>query len=477
MVAEPGVKPPGVWRRSVTIGTRQADRVQEISPAFAVMMSGMLNFLKILDKKRRGLALSAPEINLFVCGVSSGAVTDAQLGAFTMAVRFQGMDLQEQTALTLAMRDSGSVLKWQGLDGPVLDKHSTGGVGDWVSLVLAPLVAAAGAYVPMISGRGLGHTGGTLDKLESIPGFSVKLDLDRFSELVSRNGLAMIGQGPNLAPADGRMYAVRDVCGTVSSMPLIVASILSKKLAEGLDGLVLDVKTGNGATISGFEDCRELASEMCQTARSAGVNCHALISDMNQPLGWSAGNALEVKEAIDFLTGKRRHPGMFEVTLALATELLFLGGLFADRPTARAGIEALLENGSVAERFAIMVEAQGGPVDLLSSPERYLPRASVVRPVNSRRSGWIASMDTRALGMAVIRLGGGRIAQSDTIDPSVGFDEILSIGDRVSSGQPLCVLHASSSDAWDTAADRVLRAITIAEQPCQPLPVIYETIY
>lgn len=440
------------------------------------MMSHMQEFQETLDKKRRGFALSTAEIGGFVCGISSQAVTDAQLGAFTMAVRFQGMDLCEQTALTLAMRDSGSVLNWQGLDGPVLDKHSTGGVGDGVSLVLAPIVAAAGGYVPMISGRGLGHTGGTLDKLESIPGFSVQIDLEDLSKLVKRNGLAMIGQGPKLAPADGRMYAVRDVSGTVSSIPLIVSSILSKKLAEGLDGLVLDVKTGNGAQTPMLDESRELAEKLCETARSAGIACHALISDMNQPLGWSAGNALEVMEAIHFVTGKRRHPQFSEVTLGLASELLVLGGLFKDRTTAMAGIEVLLEDGSVAERFATMVAAQGGPVDLLSRPEYYLAKAKVVRPVLSRRPGWICSIDTRALGMAVIRLGGGRISQGDTIDPSVGLTDLLSVSDRVETGQPLLLLHAGSEDDWDASAERVLQAITISKEPCDALPAIYETI-
>ena len=436
----------------------------------------MRDVQKLLDKKRRGFALSMEEIHEFVNGISTGAVTDAQLGAFTMAVRFRGMNLPEQTALTLAMRDSGSVLNWQGLDGPVLDKHSTGGVGDWVSLVLAPMVAAAGAYIPMISGRGLGHTGGTLDKLESIPGFSVQMELDDFSKLVKRNGLAMIGQGPKLAPADGRMYAVRDVSGTVSSIPLIVASILSKKLAEGLDGLVLDVKTGNGASISGRKDSRELADKLCQTARSAGIACHALITDMNQPLGWSAGNALEVREAIDFVTGKRRNLRFTEVVMGLAAELLYMGGLFADRADALTGIEVLLEKGSVAERFAMMVAAQGGPKDLLSRPELYLREAEVVRPVLSGRAGWIHGMDTRALGMAVIRLGGGRIAQSDTIDPSVGLSEILSVGDPVEAGQQLCLLHARSENDWSAGAERVNQAITVSGEPCEALPAIYETI-
>ncbi|MBT8062605.1 MAG: thymidine phosphorylase, partial [Gammaproteobacteria bacterium] len=280
---------------------------------------------RIIDEKRQGLCLDDLDIQSFVGGVASGEVTDAQLGAFTMAVRFNGMSAREQTMMTLAMRDSGIVLDWADVNGPVLDKHSTGGVGDWVSLVLAPLAAAAGAYVPMISGRGLGHTGGTLDKLESIPGFSTQLELAQLRKLVRKNGLAMVGQGPELAPADGRTYAIRDVCATVESVPLIVSSILSKKLAEGLDGLVLDVKTGNGAFMQAIGDSRLLAENLCRTAQQAGIACRALVTDMNQPLGHNAGNALEIREAIDFMTGERRNPNMTDVVVALTSHMLVMG--------------------------------------------------------------------------------------------------------------------------------------------------------
>ena len=261
----------------------------------------------VIDLKRQSQELSAELIGQFVEVISSGVVTDAQLGGFTMAVRFNGMSPNERTAITLAMRDSGSVLKWD-LDGPVLDKHSTGGVGDGVSLMLAPMIAACGGFVPMISGRGLGHTGGTLDKLESIPGYRVQMPLEQLQKQVRETGMAMVGQGPELAPADGRMYAIRDVCSTVESIPLIVSSILAKKLAEGLDGLILDVKTGNGAFMLERERSRSLAEKLCTTAVHAGTPCSALITDMNQPLGWTAGNALEINEAIDFLTGIRHNP-------------------------------------------------------------------------------------------------------------------------------------------------------------------------
>jgi thymidine phosphorylase len=436
----------------------------------------MNSVTKLLDKKRRGQVLDAAEIRQFIKGVTSGEVTDAQVGAFTMAVRYRGMETSEQTALTLAMRDSGRVLEWDDLDGPVLDKHSTGGVGDWVSLALAPAVAAAGGFVPMISGRGLGHTGGTLDKLESIPGFSVQMDLDALHDLVRRNGLAIIGQGPDLAPADGRLYAVRDVTATVESAPLIVSSILAKKLAESLDGLVLDVKTGNGASLSDRDQSLALAKSLCANANRAGTPCRALLTDMDQPLGWSVGNALEVREAIDFVTGRKRKPRPLEVILGLSAELLVLGDLASDREAALDKLNRLLDSGAVAERFAIMVAGQGGPADLLEHPGRHLPEAPVVAPVPATQGGWITRMDTRALGMAVVRLGGGRLSVSDTIDPSVGLSDLPDVGDRLDAGQPLCQVHAGSEADWAAAAERVTAAIELGNEACAPGPVIHEWI-
>ncbi|HSM69106.1 MAG TPA: thymidine phosphorylase [Xanthomonadales bacterium] len=431
---------------------------------------------KLLDKKRRGQVLDAAEIRHFIQGVASGEVTDAQVGAFTMAVRYRGMETSEQTALTLAMRDTGRVLEWEGLDGPVLDKHSTGGVGDWVSLALAPAIAAAGGFVPMISGRGLGHTGGTLDKLESIPGFSVRMDLDALHKLVRRNGLAMIGQGPDLAAADARLYAVRDVTATVESAPLIVSSILAKKLAECLDGLVLDVKTGNGASLPDRDQALDLARNLCATANRAGTPCRALLTDMDQPLGWAAGNGLEVREAIDFVSGRKRNPRLLEVMLGLGAELLVLGDLASDREAALEKLNRLLDSGAVAERFAIMVAGQGGPADLLEHPGRYLPDAPVVRPVSASQGGWITRMDTRALGMTVVRLGGGRLSVSDTIDPAVGLSGLPDVGDRFEPGQPLCQVHAGSEADWAAAAERVTTAIELGSEACAPGPVIHEWI-
>jgi thymidine phosphorylase len=436
----------------------------------------MFSVTATLDRKRRGLALEAEEINRFIVGVTNGEVTDAQLGAFAMAVCCQGMGTAEQTALTLAMRDSGRVLQWRGLDGPVLDKHSTGGVGDWVSLALAPMMAAAGAYVPMISGRGLGHTGGTLDKLDSIPGFLVQMGLDDFRALVQRNGVAMMGQGPELAPADGRMYAVRDVTATVASAPLIVSSILAKKLAEGLEGLVLDVKTGNGASLSNREQALDLARNLCATANRAGTPCRALLTDMDQPLGGAAGNALEVREAMDFVTGNKRKGRLLEVVLGLGAELLVLGELAGDRETALEKLTRLLDSGAVAERFALMVAGQGGPADLIEHPGRHLPEAKVVRPAPAASGGWVAHMDTRALGMTVVRLGGGRASVSDTIDPSVGLTDLPDVGDRIEAGQPLCVVHAGNTADWEAAAGRVAAAIKLEDEACAPGPVIHEWI-
>ena len=431
---------------------------------------------KIIDRKRRSLALDERAIKDFVSGVSDGIVTDAQLGAFTMAVRFQGMNQLEQTALTLAMRDSGSVLAWEGLNGPVLDKHSTGGVGDLVSLVLVPMLASCGGYVPMISGRGLGHTGGTLDKLESIPGFSVHMDLDQLRKLLRRSGMAMVGQSADLAPADGRLYAVRDVTATVESKPLIVASILSKKLAEGLDGLVLDVKTGNGATFAEYERSLDLAKNLCTTSNRAGTPCTALITDMNQPLAWSAGNALEVREAIDFLAGSKRHPRLLMVTLELCSELLLLGGLAADANDARKQLLDVLDNGGAAEKFAQMVANQGGPADLVSQPDKYFPTAPFVRAVTAREEGWVHSMNTRSIGMAVVRLGGGRIQVDDTIDHRVGLADLCSVGDHVDAKQSICTIHAANEQDWQQAAKRVIGAVDIQPRERTALPTIYQRL-
>jgi thymidine phosphorylase len=429
----------------------------------------------VLHAKRDGEKLDTATIAEFVRAVADGAVSDARLGAFAMAVCLRGMDMAEQVALTLAMRDSGQVLSWPGLDGPVLDKHSTGGVGDMVSLILGPLLAACGAYVPMISGRGLGHTGGTLDKLESIPGFDVEPGLDKFRRIVRQAGIAIIGQTRALAPADGRLYAIRDETATVASVPLIVSSILSKKLAEGLDGLVLDVKTGNGAFMTDLDPARELATQLAQVACGAGVPCTAVLTDMNQPLAWSAGNALEVRETIDFLLGERRHSRLEAVVLELGRAALQLSGLHGRAGDAEERLLAELDSGAALERFAAMVSMQGGPADLVDAIDRYLPPAPIRKPLHAGRAGFVQRMATREIGVAVLQLGGGRRRVDDKIDGRVGLSRLCSVGDRLEPDTPLAEIHAASQDDWDRAAAMLRAAVAVGEE-MPPLPIIYERI-
>jgi thymidine phosphorylase len=431
---------------------------------------------EIILKKREGGALSASEIGCFVSGVTDGKVSDAQIAAFAMATWFRGMELEEQIALTLAMRDSGEVLSWPELDGPVLDKHSTGGVGDLVSLVLGPVVASCGAYVPMISGRGLGHTGGTLDKLESIPGFHVSPGIQQFQRMVRKQGLGIIGQTDELAPADRRIYAVRDVTATVSSVPLIVSSILSKKLAEGLDALVMDIKYGSGSFQANPEQARELALQISRVASHAGVPCTALITCMNAPLALSAGNALEVHEAIRFLRGDVRHERLLSVVLALSAELLHLGGLAEDLEAGSRLAADSLDSGRAAERFEMMVTGQGGPADILQKPDIYLKAASLVRPVFSDQPGFVTAIDTRAVGTAVVQLGGGRRCAGDCIDPSVGFSSISTLGQPVDQHTPLAVIHAADEAAWAQAAGQIRAAMKVEPKAIAVSPVIHARV-
>ena len=428
---------------------------------------------EVIKAKRDGQELAQDAIRGFVDGIVSGQVSDAQIGAFSMAVHFQSMSMAEQTALTLAMRDTGRCFHWPDLDGPVLDKHSTGGVGDLVSLIMAPMLAACGAYIPMISGRGLGHTGGTLDKLESIPGFSINPSQRIFDQTVRETGLAMTGQGGELAPADGRFYAVRDVTATVDSIPLIVASILSKKLAEGLDGLVLDIKTGNGAFMHERNRARDLAANLIEVAEMAGLPSRALITDMNQPLARNAGNALEIGEAIEFLKGGLRQPRLEQVIFSLGSEMLLLGGLAEKPKTAMQMLSRALETGSAAERFARMVAMQGGPVDLLEQPQKYLQAAPVIRALEAPREGCIEFMDTRAIGLCVVGLGGGRRLAEDIIDHRVGLSDFCLVGETLDEGDPLVTIHAADETAWQTTAEELLDAIVIG-RGTDVLPAVYE---
>jgi len=427
--------------------------------------NSMYSAQELILKKRDGDILSQEEIDSFVAGICDQSVTDAQIAAFTMATWFQGMAPAEQMALTLAMRDSGRVLEWSGLDGPVVDKHSTGGVGDMVSLILAPILAACDCHVPMISGRGLGHTGGTLDKLESIPGFRTDLATDRFQRLVCEHGLAIVGQSAELVPADRRLYAVRDETATVASVPLIVSSILSKKLAEGLDALVLDIKCGSGAFMVDVEDALSLARELSTVSCAAGLPCNALVTDMDQPLAWSAGNALEVREAIDFLKGDARHERLQAVVLGLSAELLHLGGRAASLDEGAVMAQAALDSGRAAERFAAMVCAQGGPSRLISDPDAFLPPAGCVAPVFADRPGFITRIDTRAIGLAVTQLGGGRLRAADVLDPAVGLSCLARPGFEAAPDAPLAVVHAADDAGWQRAAATLRSAIAIGQQP------------
>ncbi|GAA3548933.1 thymidine phosphorylase [Zobellella aerophila] len=432
---------------------------------------------EIIRHKRDGRELSPEEIAFFVKGIGDGSISEGQIAAFAMAVYLNDMRDQERIALTLAIRDSGDLLSWSdmGLHGPVLDKHSTGGVGDLVSLVLGPWVAACGAHVPMISGRGLGHTGGTLDKLESIPGYDITPSNADFRRLVKEVGVAIIGQTGSLATADNRLYSVRDVTATVESIPLIVASILGKKLACGLDALVMDVKLGSGAFMPNASASRELAEAIVTVANGAGTPTRALLTDMNQVLANSAGNAVEVTEAIAMLKGDIRTGRLFEVTQALAVEMLLAGRLAEDEDEARGKLYGALSSGQAAERFERMVASLGGPSDILDNAGKYLPEAAVIRPVYPEQAGYVADMDIRAVGMAVVELGGGRRRPEDNIDHSVGLTQIVGIGDRLDTQTPLAFIHARSEDDYAVAARQLREAITVGEKEEAPR-MIYDVI-
>ncbi len=427
---------------------------------------------EFIRRKRDGNELAAADIAKFISDLTSGSVSEGQAAAFAMAVFLRGMTRAEAVALTRAMRDSGTVLSWQGIDRPILDKHSTGGVGDNVSLMLAPMLAAVGAAVPMISGRGLGHTGGTLDKLDSIPGYVSQPDIDLFRKVVKEEGCAIIGQTVDLAPADKRLYAIRDVTGTVESVPLITASILSKKLAAGLGELVLDVKTGTGAFMATSQEARELTESLVSVANGAGLKTAALITDMNEPLASAAGNAVEVANALQYLTGEKRDARLHAVTLALGAELLVLAGLARDATEGSAALERTLSSGTAAERFAAMVRALGGPKDLLENFSSLLPKAPIIRPVTAAEEGTVSHVDTRALGIAVIELGGGRRVASDRIDHAVGLTALAGLAARVGRDRPLALIHARDEVSFTRAAQVVRKAYRLGDAPALSSPVL-----
>lgn len=432
---------------------------------------------EIIRKKRDGLELDQADIAAFVNGITDNTVTEGQISALAMAIFFQGMSRDEAVSLTLNMRDSGDVLDWSDLDGPVLDKHSTGGVGDNVSLMLAPAVAACGGFVPMISGRGLGHTGGTLDKLETVPGYTTTPDNDLFRKVTKEIGCAIIGQTANLAPADKRFYGVRDVTATVESVPLITASILSKKLSAGLAGLVLDVKCGNGAFMNDVTKARELAKSLVQVANGAGLPSTALITDMNASLACAAGNAVEVHNCIDFLTGRHVDSRLWDVTVALGAEMLVSGRIAETTEDGARMMEQAFTSGAAAEKFAKMISALGGPSDLNEKPEIYLESAPIVRPVFAPAEGAITGVDTRAIGMGVVALGGGRVRAADPVDPAVGYTELAMPGDFVDSERPIGIVHARNDDQADHAATVLLDAYTLGlARDVQDTPVIIEKI-
>lgn len=420
---------------------------------------------ELIRNKREGRELSTDELNFWVQQLTRGELSEGQIAAWAMAVFFRGMTAPECAALTRAMVHSGEVLRWEAtnLGGPVVDKHSTGGVGDKVSLMLGPMIAACGGFVPMISGRGLGHTGGTLDKLDSIPGYRSTPDLATLRKVVREVGVAIIGQTPELAPADRRLYAIRDVTATIESIPLITASILSKKLAAGLDALVMDVKVGSGAFLPDLERARELAESIVRVAVEYGVPTTALLTDMNQVLGQHAGNALEVLEAVQYLRNEIVDARLDEVTLALGAELLVSSGLATSATEGRLKIQRVREDGSAAEIFARMVHALGGPSDLMDCASSYLPAAPICLPVPAPSSGVLYTMDVRQIGLAVVSLGGGRTRADQEIDHRVGFSGFVALGDEIQEGQPLAMVHTRSQNSAE-------QAILQLQQACQILP-------
>lgn len=428
----------------------------------------------IIAKLRLGETPSKEELAWFANGLADGTVSDAQAGAFAMGVCLRGLGEEGRVSLTLAMRDSGDRLRWN-CNGPVLDKHSTGGVGDCVSLVLAPALAACGAFVPMISGRGLGHTGGTLDKMEAIPGLRTGVDETSFKEIVKAAGCAIVSATAEIAPADKRLYAVRDVTATVESLDLITASILSKKLAAGLEGLVLDVKVGSGAFMKTPDDARALAESLVNTANLAGCPTSAVISDMNQPLAPSLGNALEVAECMQVLTGEKGG-ALAELSVALGGVLLANAALVPDLEAGMSKMVAALESGRAADHFGRMVAAMGGPVQFVDNWQRFLPEATVIREVPAPESGYVTAINGEALGLAVVELGGGRQVESDVVNPSVGFSEVVRLGDQVSKGQPMLRIHAAREDAALRAAQTVVRAIEIGTKAPNVPPLVHERI-
>ncbi len=422
---------------------------------------------EIIKKKRDGLILSREEIQSFVKGITDNSITEGQIGAFAMAIFFRDMDMRERRDLTIAMQHSGDVLQWDHLqlNGPVLDKHSTGGVGDKVSLMLAPIMAACGAHVPMISGRGLGHTGGTLDKLESIPGYDTQISSNDFEKIVKDVGCSIIGQTSNLAPADKRVYATRDITATVDSIPLITASILSKKLAAGLDGLVMDIKCGNGAFADNLPMAQALAKSITEVSP---INTQAVITDMNQIIGHSAGHTVELMETIDYLKQQKVDTRLHALVEKLCAELLVIGNLAPDLKSGVNKVNQVLNNGQAVEVFAQMVSAHGGPNDFVEQPHKHLLAANIIKPVYAKTSGYLGAINCREIGLSIIELGGGRSNSSDPINHSVGYSEFKGIGQWVDDNTPIAMIHATDDSHFQQASKQVLAAI----KTTQNMPIL-----
>lgn len=429
----------------------------------------------VIARKRDGRVLAAAEIEAFVRGATDGSWADYQLSAMLMAIFLNGMTAEETAAYTRAMMNSGVVADLSDVPGIKVDKHSTGGVGDKVSLPLAAMVAACGVPVPMISGRGLGHSGGTLDKLESIPGFKVNLSLPEYAAQVGRLGCALIGQTKDLAPSDKKLYALRDVTATVECVPLICGSIMSKKLAEGIDGLVLDVKFGRGAFMKEIDRARELALAMVEIGRAMGKDVRALLTAMDQPLGRAVGNAVEVAESIACLRGAGP-ADLMEITYALGVEMLLIGGVATEPAAARTQLEAVVANGAALDKFRTIVQAQGGDARVCDDPSGVLPQAAQQVPLLATRAGFVQDVDAMEVALAALRLGAGRARAEDAVDPAVGITGLVKVGERVEVGQPLCVVHANDDEAWAAAEVRLRDGIVIGDTPVEVPPLVAERL-
>ena len=419
-------------------------------------------FKELILKKRLGKELTKNEINWFISNLTSNHLSEGQIASLAMAICLKGMTFEERVQLTLAMKNSGKTLSWD-LPGPIIDKHSTGGVGDTVSLILAPVLAACGAYVPMISGRGLGHTGGTLDKFDSIPGYNTSPNEELLRRVVSKVGCAIIGQTNELAPADKRLYAIRDVTGTVESIDLITASILSKKLAAGLEGLVIDVKCGNGAFMQDFSEASTLAKSLVTVSNESGCKTTALITDMNQPLSQSIGNSLEVLAAIDILNGSSKDYRLLEVTNSLGVSILCSSNICKNKKEAQLLISSVLSSGKAAEKFSQMISELGGANDFFEKPKNYLTPSNIQKNICCKQSGYVKKINTKNLGNILILLGGGRQKVEDDIDFSVGMKLLIELDTYVEKNQPICTLYARDQESFNIAEKEIIESFEIGE--------------